>query len=125
MSVWSVTAVLGFMSEQLSMESLTLKQLSKKLEVLLALTNASHSSDLHALHLDYRQFTPEGVLFRIPGLTKTLRCRPTQEAYFTLFEEDPGLCPVATLKAYECYCKVEEPRYKAKLAFVSTNHPNL
>ena len=66
--------------------------------MLLALTNASRSSDLHAL--DYCQFTP-GVLFRIPGLTKTRRSGPPQEAIFTSFQENPGLCPVATLKAYE------------------------
>ena len=84
-SVWSVSTVLDFVSKKLSTESLSLKQLSKKLAVLLALTNASCSSDLHALDLDYRQFTPEGVLFRIPGLTKTRRSGPPKEAFFTSF----------------------------------------
>ena len=117
-SVWSVTTVLHFVSEQLSTESLTLKQLSKKLAVLLALTNASCSSDLNALDLDYCQFTLEGVLFRIPDLTKTRRSGPPKEAFFTSFEEDPKLCPVTTLRSYERATeKWRSPDMKPNLLF--------
>ena len=123
--VWSVSTVLHFVSKQLSTEGLTLKQLSKKLAVLLALTNASRSSDLHALDLDYRQFTPEGVLFRIPGLTKTRRSGPPKEAFFTSFEEDPGLCPVATLRVYEGATKKwRSPDMKPNLLFLALNKPH-
>jgi len=79
---------------------LPLKDLTKKLAMLLALTNASRSSDLHALDLRFRTFTA-GVLFRIPGLTKTRRSGPPKEAMFAAFEENPSLCPVNTLKQYE------------------------
>ena len=46
---------------------------NKKLAMLLSLSNASRSSDLRALDLHYRSYSEDGVLFRIPGLTKT-RC---------------------------------------------------
>ena len=68
-SVWSVATVLHFVCEQLSTKVLTLEQLSKKLAVLLALTNVSSSSDFHTLDLDYRQFTPEGVFILNPRFT--------------------------------------------------------
>lgn len=124
-SVLSVTTVLHLVSEQLSKENLTLKQLSKKLAVLLALTNASRSSDIYALDLDYRQFTPEGILFRIPSLTKTRRSGPPKEAFFTSFEEDPGLCPVATLRTYEGATeKWRSPDMKPNLLFLSLNKPH-
>ena len=58
-------------------------------------------SDLHALDVDYLQFTPNGILFRILGLTKIHRSGLPKEAFFTSFEEDPGLYLVATLIAYE------------------------
>ena len=80
---------------------LSLKELSKKLAMLLALSNASRSSDLHALDLRYRAFHEGGVTFKIPTLTKKRRSGPPKEVSFTAFDQDPTLCPVATLKQYE------------------------
>ena len=51
---------------------LSLKVLSSKLVALLALSSANRSSDLIALDLNYRRFSPEGVVFTIPSLTKTM-----------------------------------------------------
>ena len=65
-------------------------------EVLLALSNASRSSELHTLDLRFRQFTPEGVNFR-----KTRRSGPPKKAFFAKFTDDEALCPVDTMKVYE------------------------
>ena len=100
-SVWNVGVVTGHIQSQLQLTDLPLKELSKRLVVLLALSNASRSSDLHALDLRFRQFTPEGVIFRIPGLTKTRRSGPPKEAFFAKFTDDEALCPVETLKVYK------------------------
>ena len=69
--------------------------------MLLALSNASRSSDLHALDLRFRQFTPEGIIFHIPGLMKMRRSGPPKEAFFAKFTDDEALCPVETLKVYK------------------------
>ena len=73
--------------------------LSKKLVTLLALANASRASDLHALDLQYHQFSQEGVLFHIPTLTKTRRSG-LPKTFISIFEEDLSICPVNTLKVY-------------------------
>jgi hypothetical protein len=39
--------------------------------MLLALTSAKRQSDLHAIDLAFMKSLPEGVEFKIPGLTKT------------------------------------------------------
>ena len=98
-NVWNVSIVIAHICKLPT--DLPLKDLTKKLAMLLALTNASRSSDLHALDLRFRTFTAEGVLFRIPGLTKTRRSGPPKEAMFAAFGENPSLCPVNTLKQYE------------------------
>jgi len=79
---------------------LSLKNLSMKLVMLMALSNASRASDLASLDIRFQQFTPEGVKFFVPGLTKTRRSGPPKEAFFGRFHEK-SLCPVNTLILYE------------------------
>ena len=76
-SVWSVETVLFFIKQ-------SMKDLSRKMVVLLALSITSRASDLTALDMRFRQFSPEGVLFRIPGLTKTRHSGPPREVFFSL-----------------------------------------
>jgi hypothetical protein len=52
-------------------EDLSLKLLTQKLAILLALTAAKRSSELKLLDLHYMRILPEGVEFKLPGLTKT------------------------------------------------------
>ena len=47
-----------------------MKQLSQKLAVLMVLAEASRTSELGALDVQYRVFKPEGILFWLPTLTK-------------------------------------------------------
>ena len=81
-------------------EHLSLKNLSLKLVVLMALTSANRSSDLHALDLKFRRYTPEGVIFVLPTLTKTRRSGCLKEYFYCKFNEE-NLCPVHTLQFYE------------------------
>ena len=59
---------------------MSLKTLSKKLVLLLALTDASRCSELHALDLRDRVFKPEGVFFTLASLTK--KRKSTQNPVF-------------------------------------------
>lgn len=75
-NVWSVRQVIAFIKGMPKSTLLDLGGLSKKLTMLLALSNGKRSSDIHALNIRFRRFTDEGVIFRIPGLTKTRRSGP-------------------------------------------------
>ena len=100
-ATWDVDSVLSYLTSLPDNDSLSFKQLSHKLAMLMALSNADRCSDLTALDLDFRSFTRMGVKFMIPGLTKTRRQRPSIEAFYPEFIEDPRICPVHTLRCYE------------------------
>ena len=99
-TVWCVDTVVQYIGSTFASADLSLKNLSMKLVMLMALSNASRASDLASLDIRFQQFTPEGVKFFVPGLTKTRRSGPPKEAFFGRFHEK-SLCPVNTLILYE------------------------
>ena len=99
--VWDVSLVVRHIQAGLPTSELTLKELSKKLVTLLALCNASRASDIQALDINYKHRTGGGIMFTIPGLTKTWRSGPPRQVYFAAFGEADSLCPVKTLETYE------------------------
>ena len=125
---WEVSQVLSYIKYLGPNEHLSLKLLSRKLVVLLALVLAQRCSDLCRLSLQGRKYSAEGAVLRCTGLAK--QARPGKEgslqpAVVSYFTEDPSLCPVLCLKGYE---KVTAPfREKENLqlfpATVSPHHP--
>ena len=97
---WDVGVVVHYLKGLEPSEEQPLPILTKKLVTLLALANASCASDLHALDLQYHQFSQEGVLFHILTLTKTRRSGPPRTTFISKFEEEPSICPVKTLRVY-------------------------
>ena len=98
---------------------LSLKALSLKLVVLMALMSASTSSDLHTLDLNFHRYTP-GMIFTLPTLTKTRRSGPPpKESFYCKFKEI--LCPVHTLKIYEkrteCMFEDKIQQWKSSISF--------
>ena len=86
-----------------SNESLSLKLLTQKLAILLALVLGHRSSDLVRITLSGRTYTSEGVMLPCRGLAKQTRpgnMKSLQPVAITPFEEGL-LCPVACLRAYE------------------------
>jgi len=67
---WDVNTVLVHITQMGENKDLTLKALSSKLVVLMALTSASHVSELQALDLHFHYYKPNGVLFKLASLTK-------------------------------------------------------
>ena len=101
-TTWDVDTVIKYLGELGPNEKLTLKQLSKKLVVLLALTSAERSSELIAHDLRFRQFHPEGVSFNLPEFTKGVRAgKPLKTSFHASFPENELLCPCACLQGYE------------------------
>ncbi|KAM4690570.1 uncharacterized protein WCC33_017974 [Rhinophrynus dorsalis] len=96
-SVWNVNAVLGLLEGWPSNEFLSLKQLSAKLTMLLCLVSFKRVSDVRALDLHSRSFTPEGVQFRISRRTKTA----IRVVSYPSFPAQPQLCVVRCLREYE------------------------
>ena len=101
-STWDVNAVLQYLKSLGPTSGLTLKQLTYKLVMLLALTRPSRSADLSSLSLARRRFCPEGVTFLPATLAKQSRQgKPLVEFFFPCFSHDENLCPVRTLRQYE------------------------
>ena len=105
--MWEVSRVLSYIKSLGSNEALSLKLLTRKLVVLLALVLASRSSDLIRLTLKGRKYSAGGAELRCIGLSKT--AKPGQEksmqpVFLVSFDTDLSLCPVSCLKAYEGNC---------------------
>ena len=68
---------------------LSLKQLSQKLVVLMALVQASRSSELQALDARFQVYRPDGVVFTLPTLTKKRKVgAPAKELFFGAYLAD-------------------------------------
>ena len=81
---------------------MSLKHLSWKVTMLLALSRPSRSADLALLDLSRRVFKPDGVCFYPSALSKQSRQNSQiVHFFFPSLADDPQLCPVVTLKAYE------------------------
>jgi len=101
-STWNVQTVLSLLSSWGDNECLSMKQLSWKTAMLMALTRPSRSADLSQLSLCGKQYKPEGAAFLPSSLAKQSRQgKPITKFFFPSFPHDPGLCPVVTLRAYE------------------------
>ena len=99
-STWEVDIVLDYTRTLQDNDRLPFQQLTHKLATLMALANADRCSDLAALDLSYHSAQGNGVLFTIPGLTKSRRKGPPLQAFYTSFPEEPLLCPVRALNSY-------------------------
>ena len=95
---WDVYIVLKRLRTLRNNDNLSLRALSKKLALLMALTDASKTSELQALDLRFRRFRPEGVYFTLASLTKKKKKQkmgaPAKELFFW------SLCVVQCLRQY-------------------------
>ena len=98
-STWDVNTVIIYIREGQT-ETLSLKDLSYKLAMLLALLSATRSSDLHLLDLRFITFHTDEVQFQIAGLSKTRRSGPPRTFTIKRLPEMTTLCPIATLETY-------------------------
>lgn len=98
---WDIQAVLNYMISLGSNET-SLKCLSQKLGVLLALTSVERVSEVVAHDLRFRRFLPEGVVFELPELVKKSRFQHGfKRSFHASFPENTNLCAVNCLWEYE------------------------
>jgi len=81
-------------------KTLSLRLLSIKSAMMLALTRPSRSVDLLKLDIRAHSFTAVGVNFTAQHLSKQIRpTKPLADFFHPRFPEDPCLCPVVTYEA--------------------------
>jgi len=101
-SFWNVGSMIDYLRKLGSNDSLTLKQLTMKMAMLLALTRPSHSADFSRLDLKTRLYKLNEVIFKPTHLAKQSKsCRPVADFFLPSFPEDSIVCPMVTLMAYE------------------------
>ena len=99
---WDVGVVIRHLKQLGTNDSLSLRDLTIKSVTLLALARPSRSMDLSRLDIKSRTFTAEGVVFKPQHLSKQSRpSKPLSDFFYPRFPEDPDVCPVTTLQAYE------------------------
>ena len=106
--------------------ALSLKQLSLRLVTLMALVEASRTSEIAALDLRYRVYSPEGVTFRLPTLTKKRTTgAPPRQLFFGGFPPDERLCVSKCLKQYEEGFRDKTPGAPGRvfLSYVTPHRP--
>jgi hypothetical protein len=83
-------------------EALSLKCLSQKLGILLAISSVERVSEIVAHDLCFRRFLPEGVVFELLDLVKKSRfLHDFKKSFHASFPESPDLCVVNCLREYE------------------------
>ena len=117
-SFWDVGLVVRYLKGLGKNEDLSLRLLTLKTSMLMALTRPSRSVDLSNLDIQTRSFVANGVVFRPAKLSKQSRpSRPLADFVFPVFQEDETICPVTTLKAYEA--RTEQFRHTSSGEFKS------
>ena len=67
---------------------------------LLALSNASRASEIHALDIRYLSRNENGVTFTITELTKTAQPGKKKVVHYLPLIQEDRLCPIAALEEY-------------------------
>ena len=101
---WDVSRILTLLKSWVKNETLSVKLLTRKLVVLLALVLAHRCSDLVRLLLQGKKFSAKDVELQCTGLAKTAKpshMKSLQSVVIAGFDQDLTLCPVKCLKAYE------------------------
>ncbi|XP_062591128.1 uncharacterized protein LOC134252662 [Saccostrea cucullata] len=97
---WDVDKVLNYFISLPSNEELSLKLLSKKLAMLLAIAAPKRVSEIARLDKGFMQVIPSGVKFLLPGLSKTQRDCSSKEVFYARFPDHEKLCVVECLLEY-------------------------
>ena len=100
---WNLSVVLGYLKTLSPRNSLSLKQSTLKLAMLMALISFNRCDSLHKLDLRFHYFKHDGVNFIIPTHTKTSSATKFKEIFFPAFPQDRRLCIINYLKHYKEY----------------------
>ena len=109
-SSWNVGQVTSYL-KSLGPSS-SLKHLTLKLAMLVALLDANRTFELAALDLRFKSSSPEGVIFSLAALTKKRKVvAPPRELFFGGFPHDKSVCAASCHQEYEA--RMQEFRDKS------------
>lgn len=87
--LWDIDIVLRYLKGLPKNKDLTIKMLSKKLTILLAIASPKRVSELARFDVRFMTMTPEYVTFRLPGLSKTQKnCTSKEVTYHAISDKD-------------------------------------
>jgi len=121
--IWDISMVLTYLSTLHPPEKISLKELTLKVAMLLAILSSHRCQTLHALQTEHMIVTDSKVVFVVKSLLKT--SRPGQkETHIELmaYNNDKSLCPVQSISAY--LLKTKDMRVKHSQFFVSYLKPH-
>ena len=122
-STWAVSDVLKYLKTLSPVEDLSLKLLSYKLVVLLALTTGQRIQTIHSVDLRNVVVSDDSIKIRFGDLLKQTRVgNHLAELYIEAFPSDEDVCVVKTFKMYVEKTKVLRDKY-SKL-FISLQKPH-
>ena len=99
---WDVGVVLKYLRGLGRNDTLSLRLLTLKSVMLMALTRPARSVDLSKLDIRARTLSEAGVTFKAQHLSKQSRAsKPLADFFYPRYPEDQTICPVVTLQAYE------------------------
>ena len=120
---WNVGVVLRYLKGLCGNGTLSLRLLTIKSAMLMALTRPARSVDLSKLDIRARSFSEAGVTFTAQHLSKQSRAsKPLADFFYPRYPEDQSICPVVTLQAYEARTmefRAWSTEYKKTLLFLS------
>ena len=107
---WDINQVLNQLKAWSPADSITLKQLTLKLFMLAALILEARKSSIDKFDLRFRFLRSNGVLFKVPGLTRCAnQNKPAEKVFLASFPPDRRLCFTTYLRVYERKTKVFRP----------------
>ncbi len=121
--IWDVKLVLNYLRRLSPANALTLKQITQKLVMLLALVSAQRTQTLHKLRLDNLRYRGSTAIFHITDLIK--QSRPGKTGFTVELEAYPvdrRLCVVTYLKHY--IHQTRHLRGKETQLFISVKKPH-
>jgi site-specific recombinase XerD len=123
-TTWEVKVALSYMRGQKPAAELSLKELSHKLILLLALTSAARAHELAALDLAYLAEKEDSWEFVLDIHTKQSRPNhPGRKIFLPVYKECQHLCVVHTLKEYRKRTEAKRRSSRLLLAMVSPHRP--
>ena len=100
-NIWDVNTVLTYLSSLHPPQDLTLKDLTLKTTMLLALLSGQRCQTLHSLSVSSMVLKPDSCVFTIHKLLKTSRPgKHVTDLTFTAYPPDSRLCPIVCLSEY-------------------------
>lgn len=121
-STWAVSDVLKYLKSLSPVTDLSLKLLSYKLVMLLALTTGQRLQTLHAMDIRNIVFSEDSIKIRIGNLLKQSRVgNHLHEIYIESYKLDEDVCVVKTLGVY--LSKTESLRGDETQMFIALQKP--